>query len=125
MRIEEYLINLPVVKKYAEKYSAPLLRYETHLPEPYFTKWLAMPETTIEDLAYYYLGVKGVKSYAFPGIVAGIYRHNKRDFFSETKLEQYGISTCEYWERWVTDNFLALMDAPKRFRYGGKTKPAF
>lgn len=112
MKIQEFLMSLKSVQKYADRYPAPLIKYEHVVPDRHLDSWIET-NPSAEEVAVYYLGVLGRKPHDIPMLLASLEKYKN---WSVPVVE--GILTREYWESWAQDNLIMLMDEKDKFLRG-------
>lgn len=112
MKIQAYLMQQPMVQRYADRYHAPLANYVDHVPERYFREWVKT-HPSLDELAFYYIGVQNQRPEQFTGILVNLEKYLGYDLPAAE-----GILTADYWERWAMDHATELLSEPDRFAYG-------
>lgn len=114
MLFQTYLMSVPIIQKCSAKYDKPLIKYfQNYVPARHIIKWVSLPDTTVEDLAAYYIGVLCYDAGGFVALLCNLSRNNR----FETP-DVYAILTPGFWDAWQLKNFAVLIDARENFKMG-------
>ena len=111
MKIQEIIAGQKMFKKYADRYSNPYIYYQRVIPEKIINEFYI--QASIEELALYYFGWVQRPAFEFPGFLCSLERQGK---FSIPSVE--GILTAEFWEKWICNNLVDIMQTSKTFLKG-------
>lgn len=112
MKLQTYLMAQPMVQRYADRYHAPLIKYEHFVPSKHWCGWLSTRPTP-EEMAFYHIGVQNRRPGEMPYVLSAAEKYHG---VPVPVVE--GVLTADYWEQWAMDNAAALLDEKTNFVNG-------